>query len=156
MVHAATTLPAQHFDELSAALHRVIAPYLYDDEALATGATEHAMKALYPACTTHVFIEARPLSDFGQDKNCGWEAFYVRHGTALARLPSLKVVTVCYMPHIVIDYATFLQPCKGLQFIELEKEYRNNLNQSQYRPSGYCPRSPSFLHLAMAKGHLPS
>lgn len=70
------------------------------------GATAHGMEGLYPACVTHAFIEALLLSDFGQDKDCGWETLNVCQGTALARflarLPSLNVLTVCRMPSMVI------------------------------------------------------
>lgn len=48
--------PAPLFQDLPAALHRMIASYLHTCEALAVGATKHAMQGIYPATITHVSI----------------------------------------------------------------------------------------------------
>lgn len=116
------------------------------------------MEALYPVCITYASIRPRLLSAFGQDKDCGWDAYLNSQGTSLARLlarlPSLKVLAIYCAHRFVLNHAIFLQPCLQLRSIHFAEENPYGKDRDQYKPSYPHPVGHS-LHLAMAKHHIP-
>jgi hypothetical protein len=155
--------PPQRFHDLPTALHREVASYLHAHEALAVSATEHGLQALYPASITRVTIHPQLLSDYAQDKvlRAGdWQSYLDRHGASLARLlarlPGLTLLNDYWPQHQVVCQAIFLQPCPQLGDVEPETgDFPRDLDRRDF-PKHDCPRGPSLLHLAIARGHLPS
>lgn len=154
--------PVQSFQDLSTALHCVIASYLHACEALKVGATEQAMDDIYPTIIIDITIQLRLLSVYPRRQRLekhAWEAYLSRHGASLARLlvrlPSLTTLKKYWEQRNVVDQAIFLQPCRHLASIVTK------FGDPHVLEGGECPREPepeepSLLHLAMAKGHLPS
>ena len=127
------------------------------------GATEHRMETTYPVTITHFTILPQLFVTYTRGEALSaqdWEGYLVRHGSSLARfvarLPCLRFLTLInFWPYDVVHYAILLQPCRQLVSIIGAFELSGSLCCLDI-PRGPHPERDRLLHLAMARGHLPS